>query len=188
MRQGGVAGARLAITAWASAMPRANRTRRWLAAVAVAVGLWAPVPPNPRMASGQPPPPEGVRLVETFVDALNRRDGNLLASLYAYSPHSLCSDLDILVFNEVTKQEPLEPLVLKELTKSQASLSGAPGTAALRTGGFIVDFGLTWTYRLKDDANERTLHVRVQWRIEKQGGTYTIMTQKTTDLDHDSAC
>ncbi|MDR7543401.1 MAG: hypothetical protein QN120_04030 [Armatimonadota bacterium] len=124
-------------------------------------------------------------MVETFVDALNKRDGKLLASLYAYAPHSLCTDLDILTFNEVTGQEPL---ALKELTKSQASLSGAPGTAALPTGGFIVDFGLMWTYQLKGEIEERTLHVRVQWRIEQQGGTYKVVTQKTTDLDHDSAC
>ena len=139
--------------------------------------------------SAQAQSAEATRLVETFVTALNNKDGKLLASLYQDAPRRLCTDLDTLIFNEVSgTQATTVPLTLNQLAKSRATLTGPPGMADHQDGGVIVMFGLTWTFLLADQTEEQTLRLTIEWRVQRQGEAYKIVAQKTTDIDDDYVC
>lgn len=128
-------------------------------------------------------------MVEVFISALNNRDGKLLASLYGDARHKLCTDLDTLTFNELSgTQATAVPLTLNQLARSRATLTGPPGAALLPDGGFIVIFGMTWTFLLAGETEERTLRLTIEWRVQRQGEAYKIVAQKTTDLDDDYVC
>lgn len=140
-------------------------------------------------AQAQPVSTEATRMVEVFISALNNKDGKLLASLYQDAPHKLCTDLDTLIFNELsgTQATPV-PLTLNQLARSRATLTGPPGAALLPDGGFIVIFGVTWTFLLAGETEEQTLRLTIEWRVQRQGEAYKIVAQKSTDLDDDYAC
>ncbi len=143
----------------------------------------------PRSAQAQAVSAVATRLVETFITALNNKDGKLLASLYGDARHRLCTDLDTLVFNEVSgTQATAVPLTLDQLARSRATLTGPPGAALLPDGGFIVIFGVTWTFLLAGETEEQTLRLTIEWRVQRQGEAYKIVAQKTTDLDDDYVC
>lgn len=160
---------------------------------AAVVLLWilvvGPRPGATRSAQAQAVSAEATRLVETFITALNNKDGKLLASLYQDARHRLCTDLDTLVFNEVSgTQATAVPLTLNQLVRSRAALTGPPGAALLPDGGFIVIFGMTWTLLLAGETEERTLRLTIEWRVQRQGEVHKIIAQKTTDLDDDYVC
>lgn len=123
-------------------------------------------------------------MATTFVRALNTKDGPLLASLYAEGPSALCTDLDILVANQLFGHEQ-DGLVLNRLEKSQAS--GTPsGAAAERDGSTAVVFEVTWIYRAPDDTVDHTLRADVIWLVKRNGSAFKIVDQRTKPLDPDT--
>jgi hypothetical protein len=123
-------------------------------------------------------------LTTAFVTALNTKDGRLLASLYADSPALLCTDLDILVANQLFGHEE-GGLVLNRLEKSRATIT-PPGVAAAPNGNSIVVFSATWIYRIPGDDEDRILHAEITWIIQRGENAYRIVDQKTKPLDPDS--
>lgn len=120
----------------------------------------------------------------TFVRALNTKDGPLLTSLFSEGPSQLCTDLDILVANQLFGHEQ-GGLVLSRLEKSQAS--GTPsGAATERDGRSAIVFEVTWTYRAIDDVADHVLHADVTWIVQRIRNVLKIVDQRTKPLDPDT--
>lgn len=120
-------------------------------------------------------------LATVFVTALNNKDGRLLGSLYADAPSLLCTDLDILVANQLSGHEEGD-LVLSRLVKSQATIT-PPGTARAPGGRTVVVFSATWTYRVAGDSEDRVLPAEVTWTIRQEANAIKIVDQQTKPLD-----